>query len=144
MCSSDLGVCDGAADFIGHVGGDDFVLLMQSPDWDARLQRALLEFDQGAQALFDEADRAANGFQGIDRQGNPIYFPLTTLSIGAVLADPGMHHSHKEVAARAADAKKRAKQMPGSVYFVERRRPEHTPRIIEQPSVCHEFATSAQ
>ena len=57
----------------------------------------------------------------MDRQGNPVAFPLTTLSVGAVIIDPGTHHQHKEVAMRAAEAKKQAKRMRGSVCFVERR-----------------------
>ena len=115
------GACDDATDFIGHVGGDDFILLMQSADWEGRIQRALMEFDQAALGLFDIGDREANGFQGVDRQGNPVAFPLTTLSVGAVIIDPGTHHQHKEVAMRAAEAKKQAKRMRGSVCFVERR-----------------------
>jgi diguanylate cyclase (GGDEF)-like protein len=115
------GACDASSDFIGHVGGDDFILLMQSSDWEARVQRALNEFDRFALDLFDEAERGANGFQGTDRLGNPVSFALTTLSVGAVIIEPDTHHQHKEVAMRAAEAKKQAKRMRGSVCFVERR-----------------------
>lgn len=114
--------CDTEQDFIGHVGGDDLILLMQSPDWEKRVRGALAEFDRMAVPLFDSADRAAGGFQGIDRQGKAVCFPLTTLSAGAVIIDPGTLRSHKEVSARAADAKKQAKGMSGSALFIERRR----------------------
>jgi GGDEF domain-containing protein len=114
--------CDPERDFIGHVGGDDLILLMQSDDWEQRLRCALAEFDRMAESLFDPADRAAGGFQSTDRQGNPVCFPLTTLSIGAVLINPQTLASHKEVAERAVEAKKQAKKMNGSSLFVERRR----------------------
>lgn len=114
--------CDGDLDFIGHIGGDDFMLLMQSNDWEARIRRALAEFDRLAVPLFDPADRAAGGFMGTDRQGNPVCFPLTTLSVGAVVIEPGSLRSHIEVAERAVEAKKQAKLISGSSLFVERRR----------------------
>ncbi len=118
------GACDPASDFIGHVGGDDFILLMQSADWEARIQRALLEFDQGAGLLFDVSDHEAGGFRSIDRMGNPMHFGLTTLSVGAVVVESGTLHLHKEVAACAAEAKKQAKRINGSACFVERRNPK--------------------
>lgn len=115
------GVCDVASDFIGHVGGDDFIMVMQSIDWETRIQRALHEFDDGAALLFDDVDRIAKGFSSIDRMGNPMQFQLTTLSVGAVIIDPRTLRSHKEVSARAAEAKKQAKGIVGSACFVERR-----------------------
>ena len=38
--------CDAERDFIGHVGGDDLILLMQSTDWEQRVQRSLEDFDR--------------------------------------------------------------------------------------------------
>lgn len=116
------GICDDTADFIGHIGGDDFILVMQSADWETRVQRGLNEFDQGAALLFDDVDRIAMGFRSIDRQGNTVQFPLTTLSVGVVVVAPDGLHTHNAVSARAADAKKQAKRLPGSACFVERRR----------------------
>jgi GGDEF domain-containing protein len=124
------GACDPQCDFLGHVGGDDFILLMQSADWEPRLKGALMEFDAAATALFDSADRDANGFQGVDRTGRPTRFPLTTLSVGAVVVEPGTLRSHKDVSARASEAKKQAKSMPGSVLFLERRNPAPIARPI--------------
>ena len=49
-------------------------------------------------------------------------FPLTTLSVGAVVIEPGTLRSHKDVSERAGEAKKQAKRMSGSALFVERRR----------------------
>lgn len=114
--------CVPEVDFIGHVGGDDLVLLMQSPDWEQRVRNALVEFDRLAVPLFDPADRAAGAFESTDRQGNPVSLALTTLSVGAVIFEPGTLRSHQEVASRAAEAKKQAKLLAGSALFIERRR----------------------
>ncbi len=114
--------CVAGKDFIGHVGGDDLVLLMQSADWEPRVRHALAEFDRLAVPLFDPADRAAGGFSSVDRAGNTVRLALTTLSVGAVIIEPGTLRSPKEVSSRAGEAKKRAKQTEGSTLFIERRR----------------------
>ncbi|MDP1897517.1 MAG: hypothetical protein Q8K43_06505, partial [Sulfurimicrobium sp.] len=59
-----------------------------------------------------------------DRQGNMLFFPLTSLSIGAVSAAPDEYRSHYEVAAAAGEAKKQAKLISGSALFIERRHPD--------------------
>lgn len=114
---------DPACDFIGHIGGDDFILLLQSPDWEARCRQALDQFAQAARALFDPEDLNRGGFEAQDRQGQPVFYPLTSLSIGVVVIEPGSTVSHYEVAALASEAKKQAKRIPGNSLFVERRRP---------------------
>lgn len=84
--------CDPRRDFIGHVGGDDFVLLFQSGDWQDRCKRAIDDFNLGARALFDEQAMAAGGIEAEDRHGVRRFFAFTTLSIGAVVASPGQFH----------------------------------------------------
>jgi GGDEF domain-containing protein/predicted transcriptional regulator len=115
---------DGEADFVGHVGGDDFVVLMQSTDWEARLLRVLAAFDQEVAGYFSPRDLAAQGFQVADRRGEMTLFPLTSLSIGVTRAMPGWYHSYLEIAVAAAGAKKMAKKLQGSQLFVERRHPD--------------------
>jgi EAL domain-containing protein (putative c-di-GMP-specific phosphodiesterase class I)/GGDEF domain-containing protein len=115
---------DPERDFLGHVGGDDFVLLFQSEDWEQRCHHILARFDQEIEALFDPQDLKARGFEDKDRQGNKLFFPLTSLSIGAVLAAPGAYRSHYEVAAAAGEAKKQAKLISGSSLFIEQRSPK--------------------
>jgi len=44
--------CDPKLDFIGHIGGDDFILLMQSRDWRTRCEQALRSFEQAASLMF--------------------------------------------------------------------------------------------
>lgn len=115
---------DPERDFLGHVGGDDFVLLFQSEDWEQRCRKILARFDLEIEALFDAQDFKARGFEGEDRQGNILFFPLTCLSAGAVRIAPDEYRSHYEVAAAAGEAKKQAKAIPGSALFIERRHPD--------------------
>lgn len=102
--------CDPQRDFVGHVGGDDFIILFQSEDWQQRCERIVTEFAQQALALFDEPARLAGGIHGEDRHGVQRFFPCTTLSIGPVVVPPGLYHSAAEVAHAAAQAKHDAKQ----------------------------------
>lgn len=114
--------CDSERDFIGHIGGDDFIVLFQSADWEQRCRAALVQFEQLLPALLPEADRLRGGFLCEDRRGQEIFHPFPTLSIGAISVEAGVHATHLDVASAAADAKKHAKRMPGNSLFAERRR----------------------
>lgn len=113
--------CDPDRDFIGHVGGDDFVILFRSADWEARCCRALMHFEESVRDFFSQEDRQRGGYVTEDRQGREVFHPLARLSLGVVVADPGTFSSHHEIASAAAEAKKQAKRIPGDSLFIERR-----------------------
>ena len=60
--------------------------------------------------------KCLTGFEEIER------YPLTTLSIGAIEVDPLKIKNILEIGEMGAFAKKKAKQMEGSAYFIDRRR----------------------
>ncbi len=115
--------CDHKQDFIGHIGGDDFILLMQSRDWKTRCEQVLRSFEQAASLLFKEEHLASGGYLSESRDGCVQFHPVTTLSIGAILVSPNQFMSHHEVSAAMSTAKKMAKKMPGNSLFVEQRSP---------------------
>jgi diguanylate cyclase (GGDEF)-like protein len=102
--------CDSQCDFLGHVGGDDFILLFQSHDWRTRSEQLIQEFNAQALELFDVAARSAGGIEAEDRQGVRRFFPCTTVSIGAVVIDGSRFSRAEEVANLAALAKHDAKR----------------------------------
>ena len=114
-------VCDPDQDFIGHIGGDDFIILFQSADWEARCKRALDRFADAILGFFSVEDRAREGYIAKDRHGEEVFYPLTSLSIGAVQVEPCKQASHHTISAAAAEAKKQAKGISGNSLFVERR-----------------------
>ena len=114
-------VCDPRLDFVGHIGGDDFMLLMQSDDWQQKLAHTLHLFADGIGSMSDENHRQQGGYWGEDRRGNAIFHALPTLSIGCLIAGNGDFHSHHEVSAAVSAAKKQAKKINGNSLFVERR-----------------------
>ena len=104
--------CDPRRDFVGHVGGDDFVILFQSDDWLNRCERILASFNANALSLFDEVALERGGIEAEDRFGVMRFFKCTTLSIGAVPIRPGAFTRAEQVASAAAAAKHKAKTSP--------------------------------
>lgn len=103
------GHLDARFDFLGHVGGDDFIVLFQSEDWRERCRAIVADFNAAARGLFDSADLERGGIEAEDRQGRMSFFPITTLAIGAVIVPPQASGSAEQVASAAAQAKRRAK-----------------------------------
>lgn len=108
--------------FVGHIGGDDFVVIFRSLDWQFTCERILREFEKEVRELYSPRDLQRNGISATDRNGELCFFPLLGLAIGVVHPDPYRCSSFHEVAELAAMAKKEAKKMEKSCLFVSRRR----------------------
>lgn len=111
----------GPNNFLGHVGGDDFIILFQSDCWEKQCESMLQRFAEHVPQAYSEADRNSGGIETEDRQGERRFHPMISLSIGAVVVGRDQFHSHHEVSAAAAIAKKQAKKIRGNSLFVERR-----------------------
>lgn len=111
--------CDSRRDFVGHVGGDDFVLLFQSEDWYVRCGRIVEAFNHMALGLFDEAAVAAGGIHAEDRHGVMRFHPCTTLSIGILRVNGERMRSAEEVASAAAAAKRVAKARGDGLHVLD-------------------------
>jgi len=111
-----VGEIDARRDFVGHVGGDDFVVLFQSADWLARSRRIVASFDERARQLYDDEARLAGGVETEDRYGVVRFHPCTTLSLGVVPVAPQCAAHAEDVANAAAAAKREAKARQLGVY----------------------------
>ena len=116
MASLSISHCDAQRDFVGHVGGDDFILLFQSDDWESRCERLVEAFNTGAAALYDEPGQVAGGIEAEDRHGVVRFFPFTSLSIGAVRVREGQFRTAEQVANAAASAKHGAKSANAGLF----------------------------
>lgn len=114
--------CDPQLDFIGHIGGDDFILLIRSKDVLTRCEKALHTFEQASSLLLKPEHLQAGGYFSEDRNFNLLFHPLPSLSIGIVAIPPGEFTSHHEVSAAATAAKKMAKRTRGNSLFLEKRK----------------------
>jgi diguanylate cyclase (GGDEF)-like protein len=113
--------CHADRDFVGHIGGDDFIILFQSDDWEVRCNAILDAFADLIPEHHSEADRASGGYISEDRRGNQIFHPLLTLSLGVVKVEPGQYGTHHQIATAAADVKKLSKKITGNSLFIDRR-----------------------
>lgn len=119
---------DGRHDFVGHIGGDDFFVIFQSADWEARCWALVTCFSERMDAMIGAEEAARAGYLAENRKGEMVFHALPTLSIGALRVRAGQFDSHREVAAAASVAKKQAKKRlrdpaspGGGNVFVERR-----------------------
>jgi len=115
----------GPHDFLGHVGGDDFIILFRNAHWEQRCETLLSRITETFPQLYSENDRLRGGIETEDRHGEKRFHPFISLSIGAVTVDRAHFHTHYEVSAAAAMAKKQAKKIQGNSLFVERRNSPH-------------------
>jgi diguanylate cyclase (GGDEF)-like protein len=110
--------CDPHKDFVGHVGGDDFLILYQSQDWKNRALLIIQEFEDLSLALYDDESLQKGGIEGEDRDGLKRFFKFISLSIGAVVVDKGQLATPEDVANRAAVAKHSAKQGGSGLHVI--------------------------
>ncbi|MES2261647.1 MAG: GGDEF domain-containing protein [Pseudomonadota bacterium] len=113
--------CDPNRDFIGHIGGDDFMILFQSEDWETRCNAILYDFGSCVLDYYSIDDRERGGYISEDRQGKKVFYSLMSLSLGTIRVEPHQYYSHHQIAALATDAKKQAKKIHGNSLFIDRR-----------------------
>jgi len=115
-------IAAGADRFVGHVGGDDFVVLARSGEAETLASSITASFDASVPALYDPEDRARGWIQAHDRRGRLRRTPFATVSIGIVNVPPGRFDGATAAARAAAEVKEVAKRHPGSTWAVDRRR----------------------
>nr|WP_255721834.1 GGDEF domain-containing protein [Ectothiorhodospira lacustris] len=108
-------------DFLGHVGGDDFILVLTGTEWRRQCRTVLDRFAVSVSGFYDEPERRMGGIHTLDRRGEECFFPLLSLSIGAVQVQSGSFRSHLEISQRASEVKCRAKAEAGNALFLDRR-----------------------
>jgi EAL domain-containing protein (putative c-di-GMP-specific phosphodiesterase class I)/GGDEF domain-containing protein len=108
-------------DFVGHIGGDDFILLFQSEDWERLCNEVLNTLSKVIPDFYDSKDVEAGGIEVEDRLGNKAFYPFGSISIGAIRVEPALFKSHHEVAGAMNGVKKQAKKISGNSLFIDRR-----------------------
>ncbi len=118
---------DGMNNFVGHIGGDDFVAITSKTDCEDICQNIILEFDQGVLKYFNQEDIERGYLEVPNRKCVMEQFPLTTISIAVVVVDKGRFHNVLEIGEVAAQVKHLAKTTPGSTYMIDRRKNSEIP-----------------
>lgn len=107
---------DNQDDFIGHVGGDDFVVIFESQNWQRAVERILKQFDESIGGFYN--GNIGCSIHSKNRNGQKQHYGKMTLSAGAVLVKTSLTHYHVDLSEEAAVAKKQAKKMTGSSLYV--------------------------
>ena len=108
--------------FVGHVGGDDFVVLAPEDDAEDLAREIVRTFDASVPSVYEEADRERGYIVRTDRQGVEWQQPFVTVSIGVVPVTPGRFADAVAVSRAAAEVKELAKRRDVSAWAMDRRR----------------------
>lgn len=120
---------DPQLDFVGHIGGDDFLMVLGSADWPKRLQAICAAFDAGVRSFFSPEHIRSGGYVTLNRQNQALFTPLPTLSAGVLCARAGQFEGAHQISAALAEPKRIAKSDSGpSRFFIERRQPPDATR----------------
>lgn len=104
--------------FVGHIGGDDFVVIVDVADADAACQAIIRGIDAMIPKYYSEVDRTTGHIDGVDRYGVERRFPLISISIASLACLPGNYTSAAEIATTAAKVKDQVKGASGSNYII--------------------------
>jgi diguanylate cyclase (GGDEF)-like protein len=124
-------------DFIGHIGGDDYVVVT-TPDVAHTLCHLIsAAYKIESQVFYTLDDLRASSIHSVDRKGRPRQFPLVSLSIGVVNNQVRRSHTLQEVSCLAAEAKCQAKQASDNVYYLS------PCREVDQPNQDYQTQRTA-
>jgi diguanylate cyclase (GGDEF)-like protein len=106
--------------FVGHIGGDDFVVIIQADLAARACQTVISSIDQLVPKYYSDEERAVGAIEGHDRYGVQRSFPMISISIAALVCEPGDYATAAEIATAAAEIKDRVKKSSGSNYIIVR------------------------
>ena len=109
-------------DFIGHIGGDDFVIVTSIKKIDQICKQIIKEFDKATKHLYSPQDQKRGYITGKDRQGKVVKVGLITISIGVVTNEHRRFTHVARVAEIGAELKEYAKKQKGNSYVKDKRK----------------------
>jgi PleD family two-component response regulator len=114
---------DADQDFVGHVGGDDFVVVTSPDRVEAICKRITEMFDAGAAGFYNDRDASRGGIVTVDRQGRETFVPIVAISLAVVTVPPGEFQHPAQISQTSAELKLYLKQTDGvgSKYMIDRR-----------------------
>lgn len=116
--------CAGKDDFVGHIGGDDFIVICNFENAELVCENIIDLFDAGIRKFYTGEDRQQGFIQSLDRKGKPQQFPIMVLSIGLLTnerQDLNEYGKLIEVVTELKNLAKESNKEGKSIYFKERR-----------------------
>ena len=109
-------------DFIGHIGGDDFIVLTTPDHYQPIAESIIKQFDEAIRPYYDHEDLVRGFIEAHDRNNIMQKFPVMTISIAAINTAHTTIIHFGQLSEIAAELKKLAKQQKGSAFVVDRRK----------------------
>lgn len=108
--------------FLGHIGGDDFICIIESTldKCEIFCNNLLIEFNKNIKLFFTDRDQLNGYIEAKDRHGNTRAFDLTSLSIAAIYGNFSYFSNSKDIAKLASEIKKEAKSIKGSSFVLKK------------------------
>jgi GGDEF domain-containing protein len=116
--------------FVGHIGGDDFVFIIDIDLAEEAAAEIIRAFDSLIIGCYDREDSTQRFIKSIDRKGIAADFPVMGISIGITETRSHSFSHYGEVTQLAAEMKKFAKQFKGSCYKSDRRLDKETDPLV--------------
>lgn len=117
--------------FIGHVGGDDFIVILPADQAEETCKEIISKFDSQVPNLYDEEDRQRGFILGKNRQGQPLQYPFIGVAL-VIVSNGDKRFTHPgEISSMASELKSFAKSFGKSAYVLDRRR--NTADVLEGP-----------
>jgi diguanylate cyclase (GGDEF)-like protein len=114
---------DGSRGFVGHVGGDDFVAVVEPDVAEDVAKRICEKFDETRSDFYDSEDLERGYVRMEDRKGVMQDFPVVGVSVGIASSSRRAFAHYGEAVAVATEMKQFAKRQPGSSHAIDRRTP---------------------
>ena len=117
-----LKIKGGVDDFVGHEGGDDFIILTSSEKVEPIVQHIISEFDKRIRFLYNKEDLEKGHIVAHARDGSIKTFPIMTISLAGVSNTQRKIESYAEVTNIVAEVKKKAKSISKSCFVLDERK----------------------
>lgn len=131
------------ADFVGHIGGDDFAIIHHGSAIEQLCQRLIQAFDQQIRHLYEPDDLERGSIESYDRHGVVRSFSLLSISIAVISTAWRDFTTVDEMSKIAAELKRAAKAIPQSNYQFDRYHQPVASRLAVSPSADRLHAGSA-
>lgn len=133
--------CGTTDDFVGHIGGDDFVVITKPKSYKDICESIIDLFDQMTPHYYSTEDYKRNFIKVRNRQREVVKYPVASISIAVVTNCNKTLESHLEYGEIAAELKAKLKSLSGSNYMIDRRKENNYPSQ-EKSNVIRTFEYS--
>ena len=120
--------------FLGHIGGDDFIFIADVESVNKICEEIIKEFDEQILTLYDAKDLKKGYIVSYDRSGNKKVFPIMSISISVVINRQGEKRHIGEISRIGSELKSYIKKKEGSNYIIDRRKKSIISTEKEMPS----------